>query len=197
MRAAIPLPRRRAWRRTATRGEPLPGLRARQRRVHPVPLARPTATESNPGAILRLAGGLPRRFRPQRFLATGGAQAGRDYLHSFRRRHGAQESHAGERFLHQRNVPSWLTCFSCHDVHGTANNADLRRPTNEMCLQCHGPKSPNGPRAATIEQHTHHKAGSSGNECVGCHMPKIEPTIADVTSAPTLFDLSLPPGPTV
>ena len=49
-----------------------------------------------------------------------------------------------------------------------------------MCLECHGPKSPNGPHAATIEQHTHHKAGSRGNECVACHMPKIEQTIADV-----------------
>ena len=32
----------------------------------------------------------------------------------------------------------------------------------------------------TVEQHTHHRAGSSGNECVNCHMPKIEQTIADV-----------------
>ena len=38
----------------------------------------------------------------------------------------------------------------------------------------------NGPRAATIEAHTHHKSGSSGNECVACHMPAIEQTIADV-----------------
>jgi predicted CXXCH cytochrome family protein len=73
-----------------------------------------------------------------------------------------------------------VTCFSCHDVHGTENNADLLRPASVLCLECHGPNSPNGPRAATIEQHTHHKAGSSGNECVACHMPKIEQTIADV-----------------
>ena len=73
-----------------------------------------------------------------------------------------------------------VTCFSCHDVHGTSNNADLLKPATTMCLECHGPNSPNGPRAATIEQHTHHKAGSSGNECVACHMPQIEQTIADV-----------------
>jgi predicted CXXCH cytochrome family protein len=88
-----------------------------------------------------------------------------------------------------------VTCFSCHDVHGTANNADLRRPSNEMCLQCHGPKSPNGPRAATIEQHTHHKAGGSGNECVGCHMPKIEQTIADVNVRAHTFRF-IPPAAT-
>ena len=88
-----------------------------------------------------------------------------------------------------------VTCFSCHDVHGTANNADLRRPANEMCLQCHGPKSPNGPRAATIEQHAHHKAGGSGNECVGCHMPKIEQTIADVNVRAHTFRF-IPPAAT-
>ena len=73
-----------------------------------------------------------------------------------------------------------VTCFSCHDVHGTGNDADLLKPAGVLCLECHGPSSPNGPRAATIEQHTHHKAGSAGNECIACHMPQIEQTIADV-----------------
>ena len=73
-----------------------------------------------------------------------------------------------------------IACFTCHDVHGTANNADLLKPATVMCLECHGPNSPNGPHAATIEAHTHHKAGSSGDECVACHMPQIEQTIADV-----------------
>jgi predicted CXXCH cytochrome family protein len=72
-----------------------------------------------------------------------------------------------------------VTCFSCHDVHGTANNADLIKPASVMCLECHGPNSPNGPHAVAIEQHTHHQAGSAGNECVACHMPKIEQTLPD------------------
>jgi hypothetical protein len=33
---------------------------------------------------------------------------------------------------------------------------------------------PNGPRAATIEEHTHHKDGSPGSQCVACHMSAIE-----------------------
>jgi predicted CXXCH cytochrome family protein len=73
-----------------------------------------------------------------------------------------------------------VSCFSCHDAHGTENNALLRKPANVLCLDCHGPTSPNGPHAPTIEQHTHHKAGSEGNECISCHMPKIQQTIADV-----------------
>jgi predicted CXXCH cytochrome family protein len=86
----------------------------------------------------------------------------------------------GNDFVQSAMYTHGVTCFSCHDVHGTANNADLVKPANVMCLECHGPNSPNGPRAASIEQHTHHKAGTSGNECVNCHMPKIEQTIADV-----------------
>src|SRR5579864_6449487 len=67
-----------------------------------------------------------------------------------------------------------ITCFSCHDVHGTENYAQLRKPPEQICLDCHGPASPNGPHTASIEEHTHHKGGSTGSECVACHMPQIE-----------------------
>jgi predicted CXXCH cytochrome family protein len=67
-----------------------------------------------------------------------------------------------------------ITCASCHDVHGTENYAQLRKPANQICLDCHAAGAPNGPRTATLEEHTHHKAGSAGAECVACHMPAIE-----------------------
>ena len=87
----------------------------------------------------------------------------------------------GNDFVNSVMYTRGVTCFSCHDVHGTANNADLLKPASVMCLECHGPNSPNGPHGvASIEEHTHHKAGSSGDECVACHMPRIEQTIADV-----------------
>jgi predicted CXXCH cytochrome family protein len=73
-----------------------------------------------------------------------------------------------------------VTCFSCHDVHGTDNYAQLRKPAAQLCLDCHGPLSLNGPRTGTLEEHTHHKKGSPGSNCVACHMPKIATTIADV-----------------
>jgi predicted CXXCH cytochrome family protein len=85
-----------------------------------------------------------------------------------------------------------VTCFSCHDVHGTANDADLLKPASVLCLQCHGPGSPNGPRTATIEQHTHHAPLSTGNGCVSCHMPKIEQTIADVNVRSHTFKFITP-----
>src|SRR5262249_50924765 len=56
----------------------------------------------------------------------------------------------------------------------------LRKPASGLCLDCHGPNSPNGPHTRTIAEHTHHKEGSPGNECVECHMPKIATTLADV-----------------
>ena len=88
-----------------------------------------------------------------------------------------------------------VTCFNCHDVHGTSNDADLVRSPGAVCLQCHGPASPNGPHTRTIEQHTHHKAGSPGSDCVGCHMPSIEQTIADVNVRSHTFRI-IPPSAT-
>ncbi len=73
-----------------------------------------------------------------------------------------------------------VSCYTCHDAHGTENRALLRKPASTLCLDCHGPNSPSGPRTATIEEHTHHKAGSAGSDCIACHMPKIAQTIADV-----------------
>jgi predicted CXXCH cytochrome family protein len=88
-----------------------------------------------------------------------------------------------------------VTCFSCHDVHGTGNNADLIKPANVLCLDCHGPRSPNGPHTAMIEQHTHHQPGSAGNECVNCHMPAIATQLADVNVRSHTFKF-IPPTTT-
>lgn len=101
----------------------------------------------------------------------------------------------GNDFVTSAMYTHGITCFSCHDVHGTENNADLLKPASVLCLQCHGPNSPNGPRAATIEQHTHHAAGSAGSECVACHMPKIEQTIADINVRSHTFKF-IPPAMT-
>ena len=98
----------------------------------------------------------------------------------------------GNDFVQSAMYTHGVACNSCHDVHGTANNADLIKPANTLCLTCHGPNSPNGPRAATIEEHTHHAATSTGNECVGCHMPKIAQQIADVNVRSHTFKFIAP-----
>jgi predicted CXXCH cytochrome family protein len=101
----------------------------------------------------------------------------------------------GNDFVQSTMYTHGVSCHSCHDAHGTEHNADLIRPANTVCLQCHGPKSPNGPRGATIEDHTHHAAGSAGNECVGCHMPKIAIQIGDLNIRSHTFRFT-PPGET-
>jgi predicted CXXCH cytochrome family protein len=80
----------------------------------------------------------------------------------------------GNDFVQSVMYTRGITCFDCHDVHGSSNYAQLRKPAQQLCLDCHGPQSPNGPRTATIEEHTHHKKGSAGSECIACHMPQIE-----------------------
>jgi predicted CXXCH cytochrome family protein len=85
-----------------------------------------------------------------------------------------------------------ITCFSCHDVHGTEYYAQLRKPADRLCQDCHGPMSLNGPRTATIEEHTHHKAESPGSSCIACHMPNIETTVADVKVRAHTFSFITP-----
>ncbi len=98
----------------------------------------------------------------------------------------------GNDFVQSAMYTHGVACNSCHDVHGTSNNADLIKPANSLCLTCHGPNSPNGPRGASIEDHTHHAATSTGNECVGCHMPKIAQQIADVNVRSHTFKFIAP-----
>jgi predicted CXXCH cytochrome family protein len=98
----------------------------------------------------------------------------------------------GNDFVSSLMYTHGVACFSCHDAHGTENDALLLKPANVLCLDCHGPNSPNGPHAPTIEQHTHHKAGSQGSECIACHMPKIQQTIADVNVRSHTFHFVTP-----
>ena len=98
----------------------------------------------------------------------------------------------GNDFVQSVMYTRGVTCFSCHDVHGTDNPAVLWKPATQICLDCHGPGSPNGPRTATIEAHTHHKPGSAGSECIACHMPQIEQTIGDVNVRAHTFKFITP-----
>ena len=86
----------------------------------------------------------------------------------------------GNDFVQSVMYTHGVKCSSCHDVHGTENESQLLKPASVMCLECHGPGSPNGPHTSTVQEHTHHAEASAGSDCVACHMPKIETTLGDV-----------------
>src|SRR5262249_27813133 len=97
-------------------------------------------------------------------IPTLGQTAGLHFAHGGGRENRMQGNDFVQSVMYTRGV----TCFDCHDPHGTANNADLIKPASVLCLNCHGPRSPNGPHSTTIEAHTHHPPGSPGSECVAC-----------------------------
>jgi len=85
-----------------------------------------------------------------------------------------------------------VTCANCHDPHGSDNEAMLIKPVKEVCSTCHAPNAQNGPHAPTVGAHTHHAPGSAGSECIACHMPRIEQTIADVNVRAHTFKFITP-----
>jgi predicted CXXCH cytochrome family protein len=98
----------------------------------------------------------------------------------------------GNDFVTSQMYTHGVACFTCHDAHGTEYPANLRKPAGTLCLDCHGPTSPNGPHAPTLEAHTHHQPGSAGSDCIACHMPKIAQTIADVNVRSHTFHFVTP-----
>jgi len=60
-----------------------------------------------------------------------------------------------------------ISCLSCHSMHRSEPDDQLRTGTDEnsACRKCHGDI------ARRSSEHSHHAESSSGNSCVGCHMP--------------------------
>ncbi len=57
-----------------------------------------------------------------------------------------------------------LHCVTCHTSSGRYR-FKAEEKANEACMPCHGERVKNAPA------HTHHQAGSKGNQCISCHMP--------------------------
>jgi tetratricopeptide (TPR) repeat protein len=60
-----------------------------------------------------------------------------------------------------------LDCLHCHTSSGRYRFKDAAK-VNDACLPCHEERVKNAPA------HTHHEAGTAGNQCVSCHMPMTE-----------------------
>jgi predicted CXXCH cytochrome family protein len=72
-------------------------------------------------------------------------------------------------FLQSKMYASGVTCSDCHEPH----SGKLRVDGNQVCAACHQTGKYDAPA------HHHHKAGSAGATCVGCHMPATTYMVVD------------------
>lgn len=71
-------------------------------------------------------------------------------------------------FFSSRMHHAGVRCMDCHDMH----SMKTLLPGNQLCMRCHTPGGfPNAP-VILPEMHSFHQAGSTGNECINCHMPQ-------------------------
>ena len=62
-----------------------------------------------------------------------------------------------------------VTCMDCHDPH--SGEFVFSWEDNMLCMQCHNTPGRNGATPIDPVAHSYHKEGSTGNQCVNCHMP--------------------------
>lgn len=71
-------------------------------------------------------------------------------------------------FLSSRMHHAGVRCMDCHDMHSMKTIL----PGNQLCMRCHTAGAyPNAP-VILPELHSFHKADSTGNQCINCHMPQ-------------------------
>ena len=85
---------------------------------------------------------------------------------------------------------SQLTCVECHDPHRPIGPKWTRslEQDDAVCLKCHQTFSDPVQRSS----HTHHQAGSEGDSCINCHMPKINEGMQDVVRTHTIYSPTEP-----
>jgi len=80
---------------------------------------------------------------------------------------------------------SQLKCVDCHDPHKAIGQkwTRTRAQDESVCLKCHREFASRDVR----RQHTHHQAGSPGDGCLECHMPRINEGLQDVVRTHSIF----------
>ena len=69
-------------------------------------------------------------------------------------------------FVQSKMHQAGVVCSNCHEPHSLALRVDPKQNQNGVCVQCHKPT------VFDVEQHHHHKPGSTGASCANCHMPE-------------------------
>ncbi len=83
-------------------------------------------------------------------------------------------------FLQSRMHARGVTCTNCHEPHA----GTLLASGNAICTQCHNPVGRADfpslkPKDYDSPDHHHHVAGSTGAQCVNCHMPERKYMVID------------------
>ncbi len=78
-----------------------------------------------------------------------------------------------------------LRCIDCHPPHQALGPKWTQLPERDdaTCLKCHDKFQEPNRRVA----HTHHPAGSAGDRCLNCHMPRINEGLQDVVRTHMIY----------
>lgn len=81
------------------------------------------------------------------------------------------EVYVDNSFRQSKMYQMGVSCVDCHNPH----SGRLKYKGNKVCTQCHSPigdkRFPSAAKPYDSPAHTFHKKGSSGSQCVSCHMP--------------------------
>ncbi len=67
-----------------------------------------------------------------------------------------------------------MTCIDCHDPHMTHSQKREAATRQVHCLKCHEPQS--------CDADFDHRQALNGDDCVACHMPRIDSVLTHVGS---------------
>ena len=83
-----------------------------------------------------------------------------------------------------------MRCIDCHDPHQALGPKWTHPPERDdaTCLKCHETLQAADKRSA----HTHHPAGSAGDRCLNCHMPRINEGLQDVVRTHMIYSPTRP-----
>ena len=89
-----------------------------------------------------------------------------------------------QQWIEHRDTPhgkAGVTCWKCHDPHGSQIDGDLKMPVQQLCLSCHDGKD--GIDSSNLSLHTKHTSADA-QSCRNCHFVQTAKSavVGDVSS---------------